>query len=705
MNLKRTDKAVSEIIGTVILLAIAISTISAVYATVLSDSGPFEDTIVTVVGRLDGSDVVFEHRSGEPLGLNSKVLLTIGGIELSPMTLDYLLDDESKSDGLWNIGEAVIFSDIDVTGLQVRVTIIDEETNSVVLWGILEEGYVAPLQGRGGIWHLNENSGNITYDSSPNSNHGTIFDATWTTGVNSSALSFDGLNDHVRVNDSYGIDIFDGITVEAWMKPLTEKFNINRSVFDAKFAYDPNIIHIYDDVYLVAGQGTNGKGILHTVKIADDGQIKDVIGANKSIFDDDGPRWELEPNVIKISDEIYAVVYIDKDEKGAIKTYNITYDGQINNTPIDSFIFNYPKCNEPNIIKVFDGIYAVAYGFQDSGIIRTFSISNTGYIGGSPIDSLIFVNNSKCDDPNIIHISDDIYAIACITNNTNEAILKTVNIMHSGVISNAPLDNFTIDSPKCDDPNLIRVSDHVYAIVYENEKKGVLKTINISHTGQINNTIIDHWIFELNTCHDPNIINAGENVYVIAYESQGHEGHLTTIEILTNGSILETKTSTHIFETGLCFEPNIIQVSTRVFAIAYRSQTPHKGVIMTIRLGEDATSSYKRGVYKEGSYGLYTNLTYAFAFINGKSINISGVVAEEWNHIALTYDRNNITLYLNNVNVQNNILVPYDRYIKVNDNNLLFGHFFNGLIDEIAIYDKALSPEEILYHYNHPGEL
>ena len=34
----------------------------------------------------------------------------------------------------------------------------------------LHEGYIIPPFGRGGIWHFNENYGNIAYDSSDNFN-------------------------------------------------------------------------------------------------------------------------------------------------------------------------------------------------------------------------------------------------------------------------------------------------------------------------------------------------------------------------------------------------------------------------------------------------------------------------------------------------------------------------------------------------------
>jgi hypothetical protein len=48
-------------------------------------------------------------------------------------------------------------------------------------------------------WSFDEGSGNIAYDSSGNGNHGTIYGAKWTSGKFGQALSFDGVDDYVRI--------------------------------------------------------------------------------------------------------------------------------------------------------------------------------------------------------------------------------------------------------------------------------------------------------------------------------------------------------------------------------------------------------------------------------------------------------------------------------------------------------------------------
>jgi len=66
-------------------------------------------------------------------------------------------------------------------------------------------------------WSFDEGSGNIAYDASGNGNHGTIYGAKWTQGKIGGALSFDGVDDYVRVPDSDSLDITNAITIEAWV--------------------------------------------------------------------------------------------------------------------------------------------------------------------------------------------------------------------------------------------------------------------------------------------------------------------------------------------------------------------------------------------------------------------------------------------------------------------------------------------------------
>ncbi len=78
---------------------------------------------------------------------------------------------------------------------------------------------VAPLGGLVAAYGFSEGSGTSVTDISGSGNTGTISGATWTTGKYGQALSFDGVNDLVTVNDANSLDLTTGLTLEAWINP------------------------------------------------------------------------------------------------------------------------------------------------------------------------------------------------------------------------------------------------------------------------------------------------------------------------------------------------------------------------------------------------------------------------------------------------------------------------------------------------------
>jgi hypothetical protein len=74
-------------------------------------------------------------------------------------------------------------------------------------------------------YHLNEGTGSTALDVGGVINdNGTLDAPAWTTGLYGSGLSFDG-NDRVTVPDSTELDPAQGITIEAWVNPSTDKEN------------------------------------------------------------------------------------------------------------------------------------------------------------------------------------------------------------------------------------------------------------------------------------------------------------------------------------------------------------------------------------------------------------------------------------------------------------------------------------------------
>lgn len=71
-----------------------------------------------------------------------------------------------------------------------------------------------------GWWKLDESSGTTASDSSGHENHGTLTDGpTWVSGTIDNAVSFDGTNDYIEINDSSAWDFHtNDFSVSAWIK-------------------------------------------------------------------------------------------------------------------------------------------------------------------------------------------------------------------------------------------------------------------------------------------------------------------------------------------------------------------------------------------------------------------------------------------------------------------------------------------------------
>ena len=153
VKIKRIDDAVSEIVGTVLLLMIVVAVFSGIYTVVLTPPSDAPQPFVTIVGKveemdgvvenlgdLDGTtDVVLIHRGGESVSLDSKILMTIGSTVVN-MTIGNCLDAKSKEDGAWTIGERIVYPIGNETCLHVKITIVDVTSNSVIFAGVVQIG-------------------------------------------------------------------------------------------------------------------------------------------------------------------------------------------------------------------------------------------------------------------------------------------------------------------------------------------------------------------------------------------------------------------------------------------------------------------------------------------------------------------------------------------------------------------------------------
>ena len=136
-SFKDSNSMVAEIIGTVLLLGIAVAIFSTLYVVVFAYPFPTSSPNVTLIGTIEGSNIIIEHHSGEALSLDTEILIG-GSDDANSFIVRDFLDDESKSDGVWNIGERIVYPfKYNISCTQVEIMTVDIESNSVVLMGTL----------------------------------------------------------------------------------------------------------------------------------------------------------------------------------------------------------------------------------------------------------------------------------------------------------------------------------------------------------------------------------------------------------------------------------------------------------------------------------------------------------------------------------------------------------------------------------------
>jgi len=140
MQHNRNCIAVSEIIGTVLLLFIAISAMAVIYYNVLADDGPNPKTIVRIVGHGEGEYIYLEHNGGENIDLDNEITYTIAGDSFPSRTIGDLIYKNKEPLDKWNLGEELkipINYNLDkLDEFQIaEITGIDTESNSMIFNG------------------------------------------------------------------------------------------------------------------------------------------------------------------------------------------------------------------------------------------------------------------------------------------------------------------------------------------------------------------------------------------------------------------------------------------------------------------------------------------------------------------------------------------------------------------------------------------
>lgn len=139
----RSNQAVSEVIGVVLLLGITMCLFAVLNFTVFHFSFEPSVTSVNLIGTIDKAqtydNITIEHDGGESLDGNIQIMITIG-YSTTPIlrNVSDLLND-LNGDNKWNFGEIIEFPN-HTKGQYIQVSVMDPVKNTILLSVVLQQG-------------------------------------------------------------------------------------------------------------------------------------------------------------------------------------------------------------------------------------------------------------------------------------------------------------------------------------------------------------------------------------------------------------------------------------------------------------------------------------------------------------------------------------------------------------------------------------
>ena len=140
------------------------------------------------------------------------------------------------------------------------------------------------------------------------------------------------------------------------------------------------------------------------------------------------------------------------------------------------------------------------------------------------------------------------------------------------------------------------------------------------------------------------------------------------------------------------------------------------GMTLEAWVQPSAATDWRTAILKETAGGLayalyaHTDASAPGAFINLGALDqaatgIGAISTTDWTHLAATFDGATLRLYVNGVLVRsvalNGSIVTSAGALRIGGNSV-WGEFFAGLIDEVRVYNRALTAEQITADMNAP---
>ncbi|MEW6025934.1 MAG: LamG domain-containing protein [Planctomycetota bacterium] len=162
----------------------------------------------------------------------------------------------------------------------------------------------APAPGPIAWWKFDDTSGATAYDSSGNNNHGRVYGATWNNG----ALSFDGVDDYVRITNTSLLNLPGSFSIDAWIFPTADTFGVilakwgDTGDWAAQRSYTLNANFVRRLNFGISDNARQEDGQFHTCLTPEGALTLNEWHHVTAVYDKPTGTWKIYINGIKVAE-------------------------------------------------------------------------------------------------------------------------------------------------------------------------------------------------------------------------------------------------------------------------------------------------------------------------------------------------------------------------------------------------------------------
>ncbi len=513
-------------------------------------------------------------------------------------------------------------------------------------WRTKYEWWLEPIA----HWKFDEVSGSIAYDSVW-TNHGKVYGATWSNGKVGGGMSFDGTNDYVDCGDVAAVDGTTGFTIMAWIN--TDSISVDKLISRKGEDYPPYYFWVRSDYTIFFG--------IYRSDTPYTAQTTETITPNEWFF------------VAGTYDGETVRTYINGAEKATNTDPSGATNSNEDNVRIGSGYPEYPSAwfdGKIDDVRIYNRVLSAEEILQlyrgAIGGKASTPIPSNGASGVNPDTQLSWTGGLGAD-------THDVY-FGTSYNDVNNA--TTDSPQYKG--------NFDVNSF---DPCGLDLLTTYYWRIDEVNEPNTVKGDVWTFTTWLEPGMVSWWELEEDSgtvAYDSAGTNHG-TVYGASWTNDGKIGGALNFD--GSGDYVDCGTNRSLGGMSALtiagwFKPD--------FTISGGSNPDEINILEKFEVYRMYFSQASSRLYIFVFNSLGTN-----AYVGSNSDTF---VAGVWYHFAAVYDGMNLKLYMDAVEQLD--VASLSGSVASSTNYLgiggpIDGHYFDGIIDDVRIYNRALSAEEI----------